>query len=420
MAQFPLVVVVALDICSSAHGAASATAIDYVEAHNRARAPVGVGPLKWSKSLATAATRVVIYQRDNNRCDLAAEPNSLTGSDPKTRTAMLRMALENWVEEKQYYDHDNNSCAPNDRSYTQVVWRKSLELGCVEATSVKEQRSVTVCFYNPPGNFEGETHPYLEPHNKARAVVDVVGPLNWNESMANVATKVATRPSGSEDPRSLNGSRSNYNSNQFWLVVRSRPVTSRLAMESWVSEKQYYNSCVQSHGRGSYTQVVWRNSSKLWCAEAMCKLPMLRGLRRQAPTLQPENTSKFTTKPGQPWPVGVEPLKWIESLANATSRLVRYQKINQACNFAILTSGSKYGANQLWASGQSVSPTMVVDTWVKEKDFYNHSGNSCAKAQAWCVHPGGVEEVFEAWVCSGYLCERTEQLKYLLNTAASL
>ncbi|XP_068344055.1 STS14 protein-like [Pyrus communis] len=74
--------------------------------------------------------------------------------------------------------------------------------------------------------------------------------------------------------------------------------------------------------------------------------------------------------------VGVEPLKWSESLANATSRLVKYQKINQACNFANLTSGSKYGANQLWASGQSVSPT-IVDTWVKEKDFYNHSGNSC-------------------------------------------
>ncbi|KAM1261926.1 hypothetical protein ACFX13_027823 [Malus domestica] len=72
---------------------------------------------------------------------------------------MLRMALENWVEEKQYYDHDNNSCAPNNRSYTKVVWRKSLELGCVEATSVKEQRSLTVCFYNPPGNFEGES-PY--------------------------------------------------------------------------------------------------------------------------------------------------------------------------------------------------------------------------------------------------------------------
>ncbi|XP_068344056.1 STS14 protein-like [Pyrus communis] len=109
MAQFPLVVVVALDICSSAHGATSATAIDYVEAHNLARAPVGVGPLKWSESLATAATRVVIHQRDNNRCDLAADPESLTCSDTKygfnqfwttvrTRTAMTRMAVENWVE----------------------------------------------------------------------------------------------------------------------------------------------------------------------------------------------------------------------------------------------------------------------------------------------------------------------------------
>ena len=72
-----------------------------------------------------------------------------------------RMAVDNWVQEKNYYNHTDNSCAPNHSCgvYTQVVWRKSLELGCAQATCVKEQASLTVCFYDPPGNIIGES-PY--------------------------------------------------------------------------------------------------------------------------------------------------------------------------------------------------------------------------------------------------------------------
>ncbi|RYR28403.1 hypothetical protein Ahy_B01g052515 isoform B [Arachis hypogaea] len=72
-----------------------------------------------------------------------------------------RIAVEEWVRQKQYYNHANNSCVPNHRCgvYTQVVWRKSIMLGCAQATCVKEDASLTICFYNPPGNYFGES-PY--------------------------------------------------------------------------------------------------------------------------------------------------------------------------------------------------------------------------------------------------------------------
>lgn len=74
--------------------------------------------------------------------------------------------------------------------------------------------------------------------------------------------------------------------------------------------------------------------------------------------------------------VGVGPLKWNQALANLTSRLVRYQRDKMGCQFANLTD-SKYGGNQLLASGKVVAPRAVVEDWVEEKSFYNHTDNSC-------------------------------------------
>jgi pathogenesis-related protein 1 len=45
-------------------------------------------------------------------------------------------------------------------------------------------------------------------------------------------------------------------------------------MESWVSEKQWYdhgsNSCAAGKVCGHYTQVVWRASTKIGCARVAC------------------------------------------------------------------------------------------------------------------------------------------------------
>ncbi|XP_062102307.1 STS14 protein [Humulus lupulus] len=142
----------------------SSAAKEYLQAHNQARAAVGVEPLEWSETLANASSRLVRYQRNKMSCQFANLTNSRYGANQFWAgggTSTPRMAVDKWVEEKQYYNHANNTCAPNQTCgvYTQVVWRKSLRLGCAQATCVKDQTTLTICFYDPPGNYIGES-PY--------------------------------------------------------------------------------------------------------------------------------------------------------------------------------------------------------------------------------------------------------------------
>ncbi|PQP92512.1 STS14 protein [Prunus yedoensis var. nudiflora] len=169
-----LVLAVALATVSSAHVAAaqlspatpplSNAATEYLKAHNQARAAVGVEPLKWSESLANATSRLVRYQRDNKACNFANLTSSKYGGNQlwaSGQSVTPTMVVDTWLKEKDFYNHTGNSCVPNHSCgvYTQVVWRKSVELGCAQATCVKDQSSLSICFYNPPGNVIGES-PY--------------------------------------------------------------------------------------------------------------------------------------------------------------------------------------------------------------------------------------------------------------------
>ncbi|OIW09744.1 hypothetical protein TanjilG_14267 [Lupinus angustifolius] len=137
---------------------------DFLEAHNKARAEVGVQPLNWSQQLAFATSRLVRYQRINNACQFANLTAGKYGANQlwaRGSAVTPRVAVEDWVKQKQFYNHSNNSCLPNHRCgvYTQVVWKNSTSLGCAQATCVKEKTSLTICFYDPPGNYVGES-PY--------------------------------------------------------------------------------------------------------------------------------------------------------------------------------------------------------------------------------------------------------------------
>lgn len=143
-----------------------AAAQEFLDAHNQARAEVGVAPLRWSPQLAAATSRLVRYQRDRMSCNFANLIASKYGGNQLwaggAGTAVPpRAAVGAWLKEKIYYDHASNTCAEGRRCgvYTQVVWRNSSELGCAQASCPKEAASLTICFYNPPGNVVGE-RPY--------------------------------------------------------------------------------------------------------------------------------------------------------------------------------------------------------------------------------------------------------------------
>lgn len=133
---------------------------DYLDPHNSARAQVGVGPLAWDDTVAAYAQDYAKQMAGtcNHVHSHGRYGENLAWSDYGSLT--VAEAVKLWVDEKQYYDHNSNSCAPGETCghYTQVVWRKSNHLGCARVTC-NTGGTIVICSYDPPGNFNGES-PY--------------------------------------------------------------------------------------------------------------------------------------------------------------------------------------------------------------------------------------------------------------------
>ncbi|XP_052202018.1 pathogenesis-related leaf protein 4-like [Diospyros lotus] len=131
---------------------------DYVNAHNAARAQVGVGPIAWDETVAAFA-RNYANQRIGD-CNLVHSggggkygENLAKGSGDFTGKA----AVDLWVAEKAFYNYNSNSCAAGKQCghYTQVVWRNSVKVGCARVRCNNGWWFIT-CNYAPPGNYVGQ------------------------------------------------------------------------------------------------------------------------------------------------------------------------------------------------------------------------------------------------------------------------
>ncbi|KAB1208289.1 Basic form of pathogenesis-related protein 1 [Morella rubra] len=131
---------------------------DFVDAHNAARDEVGVGPISWNYTLAAYALNYARKRVHDCAMEHSMGPYSenLAGGIART-TAVEGVNL--WVEEKQYYDYESNSCVGGEcRHYTQVIWRDTVHVGCARA-HCSTGGIFIICDYNPPGNNDGE-RPY--------------------------------------------------------------------------------------------------------------------------------------------------------------------------------------------------------------------------------------------------------------------
>ncbi|KAL3621048.1 Pathoproteinsis-related leaf protein 6 [Castilleja foliolosa] len=132
---------------------------DYLNAHNAARAQVGVGPMTWDKNVAAFAQNYVNSRlRDCNLVHSSNRPygeNLAKGGGDFTG----RAAVDLWVRERSNYNQASNTCVGGEcRHYTQVVWRDSVRLGCARARCNDGSWFVS-CNYSPPGNYVGQ-RPY--------------------------------------------------------------------------------------------------------------------------------------------------------------------------------------------------------------------------------------------------------------------
>ncbi|KAI5661234.1 hypothetical protein M9H77_20557 [Catharanthus roseus] len=120
---------------------------DYLDAHNAARAQVGVGLMRSDNQLATFA---LDYANGPYGENLAARTGDFSG----------RQAVDMWVSERRFYDYGSNSCRGGVCGhYTQVVWRNSDRLGCARVRCSNNTWWYVICSYAPRGNIIGQ-RPY--------------------------------------------------------------------------------------------------------------------------------------------------------------------------------------------------------------------------------------------------------------------
>ncbi|KAK4401794.1 Basic form of pathogenesis-related protein 1 [Sesamum angolense] len=103
----PILVILSCIIIPST---AQNSAQDYVNAHNTARAQVGVGPVVWNTTLANCAQNYA-NQRVGD-CSLT-HSNGIFGENlAKGSSSSFSgvSAVNMWVAEKQCYDYNTNSC----------------------------------------------------------------------------------------------------------------------------------------------------------------------------------------------------------------------------------------------------------------------------------------------------------------------
>lgn len=135
-----------------------------LEGHNAARAAVGLPPLTWNETLAADAARYAAVLAETREFKHSAEPrgavpegeNLFMGSRGAYRyDEMVRL----WVDERRSYrpgifpDISTTGRWQDTAHYSQIIARRSTEIGCAVASSRSDD--YLVCRYTPPGNVWG-------------------------------------------------------------------------------------------------------------------------------------------------------------------------------------------------------------------------------------------------------------------------
>ena len=170
-----LMVMLAMAFGTSAGHAGEIDRGAMVAAHNKWRAQVGVGELRYSTELQVSAQAWADTLMRTNHCGMRhSKPegqygenlywaSAISWSDGRRELATVRPAqvVDSWGGEKRDYDHAKNSCKPGKMCghYTQMVWKTSTQVGCAMAVCPDSQEQVWVCQYQPAGNWVG-SKPY--------------------------------------------------------------------------------------------------------------------------------------------------------------------------------------------------------------------------------------------------------------------
>jgi pathogenesis-related protein 1 len=157
MSKIALAIISLVSLATVLHHAhAQDSPQDFLNAHNSARASVGVGPMRWDNTVAAFARSYINGLRDGCRMVHSGGPygeNLAWGRPDLAGTGAVKM----WVDERANYDYNSNSCVGGQcLHYTQVVWRNSVRLGCAKVRCSNGAGTLISCNYDPPGNYNDQ------------------------------------------------------------------------------------------------------------------------------------------------------------------------------------------------------------------------------------------------------------------------
>ena len=134
--------------------------------HNAERARRGVGPLRWNDNLALGAQKWSEYLARSGKFehspDLPGRPQlgeNIWGGSPGRFTPDKMVGA--WIAEKRHFKlglFPSNSATGRVQDvthYTQLVWRRTTDVGCGIARGESEE--ILVCRYSAPGNIIGQS-----------------------------------------------------------------------------------------------------------------------------------------------------------------------------------------------------------------------------------------------------------------------
>ncbi|OJH36033.1 serine protease [Cystobacter ferrugineus] len=146
-------------------------ATEMLAAHNEARAAAKPTPqpalpaLTWSEDAARVAQAYAKQCKFEHNAHRGSYGENLAAAAPPGSKTNAQVVAD-WVGESADYNPSTNKCAPGKvcGHYTQVVWRKSTQVGCATVICTKNSPfgaqfpkwQLWVCDYSPPGNFVGE------------------------------------------------------------------------------------------------------------------------------------------------------------------------------------------------------------------------------------------------------------------------
>ncbi|KAF9665891.1 hypothetical protein SADUNF_Sadunf16G0172000 [Salix dunnii] len=143
MSKIALAIISLISLAIVHHAHAQDSPQDFLDAHNTARASVGVGHMIWDDTVAAFALSYINGLKGS--CIMEHSTGSSYGENLAGGSTDLAgtAAVEMWVAERENYDYDSNSCVGGEcLHYTQVVWSNSVRLGCAKSCRSAEMTVV--------------------------------------------------------------------------------------------------------------------------------------------------------------------------------------------------------------------------------------------------------------------------------------